>query len=108
MRHLTRIVHVPIGVNILGLLELFALIETFFAANFVSGALSALPLCLGFAAIVGVDLWWRIRQPEQSRWTRLFSPFTGGCFIYIPIWLLLLVGLLVGIIFILIAIATHQ
>ena len=105
MRHLTRIVGDPIGVNILGLLELFALVAIFFAANFVSGALSVLALCLGFAAIVSFDLWWRIRQSERSRWAQLFSPFTGGCFIYFPIWLILLIGFLVGIIAILIAIA---
>ena len=104
MRHLTRIVGDPVGVNLLGLLELFASVAIQSSASFAPKALALLALCLGLPAIAAFDLWWRIRQPERSRWTRLFSPFTGGCFIYFPIWLVLLAGIVVGITFIVIAV----
>src|SRR3954466_14616432 len=105
MRHLTRIVGDPVGVNLLGLLELFASIAILSSVSFVPKAVGLLMLCLGPPAVAAFDLWWRIRQPERSWWARLFSPFTGGCFIYLPIWLVLLAEIFAGIIFIIIAIA---
>jgi hypothetical protein len=108
MRHLSRIVATPFGVNILGLLELFALIGslagTIALANYIPQSLRWLLLgCLAgpVVAIVVFDLWWRHRQPETTRWGRLFSPFAGGCFFFLPIWLLLpcfIVGCVVAVI----------
>jgi hypothetical protein len=93
MRYLHRIVGVPLGVNILGLLELFTVIGVVtgtgvYISSFSRG-LAGLLMFLGVTAITALDLWWRLQQPELGRWTRLFSPFTGGCFVYVPIWLLL-------------------
>lgn len=49
MRHLTRIVGVPFGVNILGLLEIFAFVGTIFGATAAS---DHVPRFLGLAALV--------------------------------------------------------
>jgi hypothetical protein len=93
MRHLHRIVGARYGANILGLLEILAFFAVFTAGCTYVGpysrALMGVLFLSNFAGIIGFDLWWRHRQPEASRWTRLFSPFTGGCFIFAPIWLLL-------------------
>ncbi len=106
MRHLTRIVGVPFGVNILGLLEIFAFVGTIFGATAAS---DHVPRFLGLAALVGApglivafDLWWRHRQPEATKLARLFSPFAGGCFAFVPIWLLFPIGALTGVIAVLV------
>ena len=92
MRHLTRIVSVPFGVNILGLLEIFALVGALFGmivvSDYISQSLRLATLVCAAAAIVAFDLWWRRGQPETTWWARLFSPFAGGCFVFVPIWLL--------------------
>lgn len=93
MRHLHRIVGARFGANILGLLELFAFFgimtaEITYVAPYSRVMLGVMFLA-NFVGIIGFDLWWRLRQPEPSRWARLFSPFTGGCFVFAPIWLLL-------------------
>jgi hypothetical protein len=92
MRHLTRIVGVPIGVNLLGLLELFAFIGVLFGmialTNYVHAVILLALLVGSVIGIIVFDLWWRRGQPEVTWWGRLFSPFAGGCFFYVPIWLL--------------------
>jgi hypothetical protein len=105
MRHLSRIVGDPYGVNILGLVEMFSFVGilagTSAIDNQIPRILGALVLSMGFVAPTVFDLWWRIRQPERSVWVRLFSPFTGGCFIYIPIWLVFAGGFVAGVVAIL-------
>jgi hypothetical protein len=84
---LTRIVVIPAG-NILGLLELFAAFGVSVGAVATMGAAGAVlvPVCL--LGIMAFDIWWRTAQPEQALWARLLSPYAGGCFGLIPIWLL--------------------
>jgi hypothetical protein len=102
MRHLTRIVGVPFGVNILGLLELFALLGSVVGFGILAANISLPPAIGGpgmaaiFAGIVGFDIWWRTNQPEESLTTRLLSPYTGGCFGFAPIWLVIPIGVVVG------------
>lgn len=109
MRHLTRIVGVPLGVNILGLLELFAWIGSMVGIGSLSGIVHpAVGICGmvgGFIGIAAFDIWWRARQPEQSLWKRLYSPFTGGCFAFLPVWSLLLALFITGVIFLIIKLA---
>ena len=108
MRHLTRIVGVPFGVNILGLLEFFALIGILSLPSFVNsipGIIGGLILCLGFAGIIAFDLWWRSRLPNLSWRARLLSPYEGGCFVFVPIWLLFALASLIGIVALLIAVS---
>jgi hypothetical protein len=40
----------------------------------------------GLICIVA-DLWYRLRQPEESTGRKLFSPSVGGMLYWIPIWL---------------------
>jgi hypothetical protein len=93
--HLTRIVAVPFGFNILGLLEFFAWIGI--PAVMTNDSLPEwLPLalmCVVMIAIVAFDLWWRPGQPESGTWGNWFSPYTGGCFFFLPGWLLPTVAL---------------
>jgi hypothetical protein len=92
MRHLSRIVALPFGVNIIGLMEVFAVIGIQFGAIALSDQISAflgrVVGAFGLGAVMVFDLWLRSRQPEGTRWRRLFSPFAGGCFVFVPIWLL--------------------
>lgn len=92
MRHLTRIVGEPYGVNILGLLEIFAMIGLLTSIGLLGDnfprLLNLCVILIGFFGTVSFDVWWRIQQPEAPRWQRLLSPYTGGCFIFVPIWLL--------------------
>ena len=101
MQHLTRIVKLP-GVNILGLLEFAAFVGLLVGAIEL-GETAARPLLLagmgiGIVGIVVFDMWWRVRQPEPSVLQRLLSPFTGGCFILVPMWLLFSVAFLAFVI----------
>ncbi len=92
MQHLTRIVVFPFGMNILGLLELLAVLAwlTFIISEFDMPSLfGGMVLLSGILSVIVFDFGWRLRQPEPSRSTRLFSPYEGGCIVYIPIWLLL-------------------
>jgi hypothetical protein len=98
MRHLSRIVGVPIGTNLLGLLEIFAFIGVSSILNYIPRVAGIVLLPAGFFGIVGLDLWWRIGQPERSVWVRLFSLFTGGCFAFLPMWLIFLGGLVAGLV----------
>jgi hypothetical protein len=102
MRHLSRIVVVPAGTNLLGLLEMFAFIGTLSLTNYVPRIAAFALLPVAFFGTVGLDLWWRIGQPERSVWVRLFSLFTGGCLAFLPIWLSFIGGFLVGLLIILI------
>jgi len=91
LRHLHRIVAVPFGTNILGLPDIFASIGFIWLIGVLPSSLMivrVIGLLAGVAALMVFDLWWRLRQPESSRWLRLFSLFTGGCFFFVPIWLL--------------------
>jgi hypothetical protein len=92
MRRLHRVVVVPFGTNILGLLEFFAIIGVFIATitllSPISRVLANAVLLVAVLGIIVLDLVWRSRQPESSRWSLLFSPFAGGCFLFVPIWLL--------------------
>ena len=87
--HLTRIVGYPLGVNILGLLEFFAWIGSFMVmTNDSLSLLLARPLILLImVAIAAFDLWWRNGQPEAETRGTWFSPYTGGCFMFLPVWL---------------------
>jgi hypothetical protein len=82
----TRIVVFPFG-NVLGMLEICATFA-------LSGAVASMSLMasafLGPPVIVGVmafDIWWRTGQPERAWWARLLSPYAGGCFGFIPVWI---------------------
>lgn len=90
--HLSRIVVVPFGTNILGLSELLASIGLFISVIRLfpspSKIVGTMMLLGGILAIMAFDMWWRMGQLEVRRWERLFSLFTGGCFIFLPIWLL--------------------
>jgi hypothetical protein len=109
MRHLSRIVGDPFGVNILGLVEMFFFIGILGGASAIDDQiprfLSLLALCMALIGPIVFDLWWRIRQPERSVWVRLFSPFTGGCFIYVPVWLIFVGGFVAGAVALLMKIA---
>jgi len=104
MAYLTRIVHC--GMNLLGLLEMFALTGALVGVTAflddIPQSLRLLPLVLASGVIVAFDIWWRRRQLDFGRRARLFSPFAGGCFVYLPIWLLFQVLTVVGMIIILI------
>jgi hypothetical protein len=89
MRYLT-IVEIPVGANILGLLELFALIGSMFlaaSAEFLPASLRWIPMALGFVSVTTFDLNWRLQQQDGNRLRRLVSPFRGGCILFIPVWL---------------------
>jgi xanthine/uracil permease len=96
MRHLHRIVAVPIGTNIMGLLDILVSIGILWGIIYCSSfslgmfikAIVIIGSCIGTIGIIAFDLWFRNRQPESKLWIRLLSPFTGGCFLYVPIWLL--------------------
>ena len=89
MRHLTRAVAAPQGINILGGLEVIA--ASFAAA--VSKATwpfhwaSATTGAVAAALIAIFDFAWRSRETEPASSRRLFSPFTGGCFLFVPLWI---------------------
>jgi hypothetical protein len=40
----------------------------------------------GTGLVTIFDLAWRCGEVEPALWRRLISPFTGGCFLFIPIW----------------------
>jgi len=96
MRHLTGIVAVKAGANILGLLELFAFVGGMFGgielSEHTSRIIGRVFLGVAVAAIIAFDLFWRSRQREFGSWWRLFSPFAGGCFVFVPVWLWFLFG----------------
>lgn len=88
-RHLTRIVEPP-GVNILGLLEILALVGMLGMAASVETlpkALTAMLFFSGVLRVMGFDVWWRLGQPGLNRWERLLSPYCGGCCRLAPVWL---------------------
>lgn len=92
---LTHHIAIPFGANILGLLSFFvALGGVFLPLNFaerlprnVPSQVMLLPGLLTLAAVVAFDFWWRMRQPESERWSKLLYPTYGGCFFFVPIWL---------------------
>ena len=96
--HLTRIVGFPLGVNILGLLEFFAWIGSpmVMINDSLPVFMPPLLMLIIMVAIAAFDLWWRSGQPEAGTRGNWFSPYTGGCFVYLPIWLWMAVGLAIA------------
>jgi hypothetical protein len=91
MRHLTRITNL-MGCNILGVLELAALVGAMAAiipADWPAQWLGQACLVAAGALISAFDFTWRYREVEPASLWRLVWPFTGGSMFYIPIWALL-------------------
>jgi hypothetical protein len=91
MRHLTRVVAVPQGINILGGLEVIAAFGVFAAAitkvDWPFQWASAATFASASGLISVFDFAWRYREVEPASSRRLFLPHTGGCFLFIPIWI---------------------
>jgi hypothetical protein len=91
MRHVTRAVAAPQGINILGGLEVIAAFGVFAAA--VSEAAwpfqwaSATTGAVAAGLIAAFDFGWRYQETEPASTRRLISPFTGGCFFFVPLWI---------------------
>lgn len=94
---MTRIVVFPFG-NILGLLEFFGAFGTAVGACLTAGktAIVIAPFCI--LAVMTLDIWWRMGQPEKALWARLLSPYAGGCIFLLPFWLLFPLMFVVGLI----------
>jgi hypothetical protein len=89
MTHLTRVVRSPHGINILGGLEVIAGFGIFAAAISIEWPVrwaSVATLAAAAGLIAAFDFAWRYREVEPKSWRRLISPFTGGCFLFIPLW----------------------
>jgi hypothetical protein len=88
---LTRVVGLWSGCNLLGILEALALPGLFIAAlEYVeprSSRAAKSIILAGVFALMAIDLWWRngVESP-RTRW-RFFSPFSGGCLMYVPFWM---------------------
>jgi hypothetical protein len=97
MKLLIYIVNMFSGANILGLLELLAAVGVWAGLMAVDGPMrwaSGAVLSVGALLIATFDLGWRYGESHPTSWRRFISPYTGGCFFYIPVWLLLpLIGL---------------
>jgi hypothetical protein len=91
MRHLTRVVAVPQGINILGGLEFIAAFGVCAAAitkldwPFRWDSAATFATASGLLALF--DFAWRYREVEPASYRRLILPHTGGCFLFIPIWI---------------------
>ena len=92
MRYLTRVVVIPFGANILGLLEVFAV---FGVMAFPESLRGVVFLTLS-VVLMAFDVWCRSHQPEVTLWGRLLSPFSGGCFFFVPIWFWIVVVYIVA------------
>jgi hypothetical protein len=101
---LTHIVILNGGANLLGLLEFFAWVGVMALAVSVLEykLLSAAIFIIGWFIIIGFDLLWRLKQVEYDKISRLFSPFCGGCFVFLPIWFVFSVGMIGLVILVLI------
>ncbi len=91
-RYATRIVVIPPGTNLLGLLEIFAFVGVLFVPSLLPGDLAVSVSAVLFPVVLGAiavqDVWWRLTDPDPMGWMRLISPFTGGCFLFLPLWIL--------------------
>lgn len=79
------------GVNLLGVLLMLEIafggwgateMSAWIQNRVVGGILVFTPLC--FAPVF--DVAWRLLRGNGGFATKLFSPFMGGCVLYIPIW----------------------
>src|SRR5262249_40472144 len=89
MTHLTRVVGVPSGINMLGGLEVLAVFGALAAAVSIDWRVrwaSAATGAAGPGLCPVFVLGWRCGEVERASWRRLISPFTGGCFLFIPVW----------------------
>jgi hypothetical protein len=91
MPHLTRVVAVPQGINVLGGLEVIAAFGVLAAAMtkvdwpFPWASAGTFATASGLLAVF--DFAWRYREVEPSTWRRLILPHTGGCFLFVPVWI---------------------
>jgi hypothetical protein len=73
----------------LGALEVLAAFGAFAAAICIAWPVpwaSAATVAGGTGLVAVFDLAWRCREVEPASWRRFISPFTGGCFLFIPVW----------------------
>ena len=87
----TRIVVFPIGINVLGMLELCAV----FGIGVYTAALPGIFALMGMTSIMAFDLWWRSGQTDEEWWVRFVSPYAGGCLAFLPVWVLFPIGAMI-------------
>jgi hypothetical protein len=87
--HLTRVVAAPQGINLLGGLEViaaFGALALAMSVDWPTPWAGAAVVATAAGLITVFDFAWRLLQVEPASWRRLISPFTGGCFLFVPLW----------------------
>ena len=90
-------IHHWLGINLLGVLLLLVIAFGMWGGIEIEARLQnrTIGAMLFFASVLfsaALDIAWRLSRGEHDYANRLFSPFAGGCMLYLPIWTHVVLG----------------